>query len=313
MLLDVFKTAQVVTLPTNPVVRPYEITPAMAKELLDNHNFKNPRNIRSAYWKAYVNDMVNGHWTPAQSDMIVIDVDGNLINGQHRLKAVLESGMPQIFWVMQDAPANLDSTMDNGKPRNLNDYVKDIPHGNHVSTVARVMDAMKNGIATFSNVMYARLERNVTVTRSSAVILAHEEVARVSHYVNLAIEFSKNRLDGTMYSNIAIAFMMIDQLNQSNRLEDFAAHLKATTTTHTACVLVRENLIKCKFNPAIKRVRDHIVLQLLTAYDLFCSGDENMTEDAVKKALMNTADTEQKYNKIIANYRALAQSPQPLI
>ena len=54
MLLDIFTKTTPVT--TTQLPQLYFITPEMAENLLENHNNKN-RDMRSAYWKAYMSDM----------------------------------------------------------------------------------------------------------------------------------------------------------------------------------------------------------------------------------------------------------------
>lgn len=304
MLLEIFKTTTPVA--TTQVPQLYFITPEMAKDLLENHNNKN-REMRDAYWKAYASDMLNDQWTQGQSDMIVIDNTGNVINGQHRLKAVLESGKSQHFWVLQDADPSLYDTMDNGKTRNVLDYMPKVPNKGAISATARCLHALEYGDDTLSNMLYGRYSRNVSVGRIDAVRIANEHLDRLSQYADLAKQFAKNRLDGGNINNITIAFMLIDQLNQNNQLKAFVSHLSSISTNHKVCPLVRDRIYKIKFDKTISRgsLRQHIVLNILTAYDIFCAGDKDKSEEEIKKMLNDTGDTMVKYNDLIKNYRSL--------
>ena len=46
--------------------------------------------------------MRQNSWT-LTSDAIAFDEDGNLIQGQHRLNAVVKTGLAQVFWVAKYA------------------------------------------------------------------------------------------------------------------------------------------------------------------------------------------------------------------
>ncbi len=67
-----------------------KITPAMAEEYL-KHNTNNYRAISDRRIKTYAADMRNGCWQ-VNGEAIEFAEDGTLLNGQHRLKAIIESG-----------------------------------------------------------------------------------------------------------------------------------------------------------------------------------------------------------------------------
>jgi hypothetical protein len=64
--------------------------------------------------KAYAKDISNGHWTMSPSP-ISFSVDGTLIDGQHRLNAVLAANVPVNMMIAYDVPA--ESVIDRGLPR----------------------------------------------------------------------------------------------------------------------------------------------------------------------------------------------------
>ena len=61
--------------------------------------------------------MRQNSWT-LTSDAIAFDEDGNLIQGQHRLNAVVKTGLAQVFWVAYNFPAErLKAEPDSGSKR----------------------------------------------------------------------------------------------------------------------------------------------------------------------------------------------------
>ena len=66
------------------------ITPAMAEKWLAGTTFKN-RNVSITAVNRYANDIQNGQWM-LNGESIIIDDNGNVIDGQHRLRAILKSG-----------------------------------------------------------------------------------------------------------------------------------------------------------------------------------------------------------------------------
>lgn len=101
-----------------PNVRIETITPTMAEEYL-THNLKN-RPCSERIVSDYVNRMKAGEWM-LSPDAIAFDYNGNLINGQHRLKAVVKSGVECQFYVGRNCQPAVFVVTDEGKKRSAGD------------------------------------------------------------------------------------------------------------------------------------------------------------------------------------------------
>jgi hypothetical protein len=90
------------------------ITPEIAEEML-THNSCN-RGVSGQLVKKYADDMMSGNWdlTPQP---IVFDKEGVLMDGQHRLMAVVRSGLSNRFVVCTGAP--LTYNIDVGRKRTI--------------------------------------------------------------------------------------------------------------------------------------------------------------------------------------------------
>ena len=100
-----------------------EITPELAKDILENHNNLN-RNLNKKHVKALLNNMKQGFWR-FNGDTIRFDRDGQLIDGQHRLAALVEFGKPLPMIVIKGFDKETIRTIDQEiKPRNLSDLFK---------------------------------------------------------------------------------------------------------------------------------------------------------------------------------------------
>lgn len=99
-----------------------KIGPDDAEALLAR-NYQGQRAIRDQTVKTYIDDMENGRWT-LSNDAITVDVEGRLINGQHRLSAVLRSGTTHEFLVVRGLPTETYDAMDTGKRRSLVDRLR---------------------------------------------------------------------------------------------------------------------------------------------------------------------------------------------
>lgn len=107
---------------TQPYYRRATIGPDWAKQILasnDNNRHYNPesknaRQLRSA--------LTRGEWQ-FNGDAIRIDRTGRLIDGQHRLNAVVQTGIPIDTMIIDGLEPEAQVTMDTGKKRTTRDYL----------------------------------------------------------------------------------------------------------------------------------------------------------------------------------------------
>ena len=99
------------------------ITPEIAQKILDEQNPNNYRNLKPAVVAMYAKDMKEGKWIK-NGDCIRFDQNGVLLDGQHRLRAIVESGIPQDFVIVEDVPSEGVKTIDIGHKRSIEDYLK---------------------------------------------------------------------------------------------------------------------------------------------------------------------------------------------
>lgn len=92
------------------------ITPEKAKEYFAC-NIENNRPINSLRVSTYANDILSGNWSN-NAETIKFDRNGKLIDGQHRLKAIIKSERSVYMWVARGVDENALKTVDVGGVRN---------------------------------------------------------------------------------------------------------------------------------------------------------------------------------------------------
>lgn len=97
----------------------YVVTPALAKQWLEKNT--NNRNMNFAKVKKMAKDMREGHWDTTHQG-IAIATDGTLVDGQHRLMAVVESGVTIRMNVTFNAPKS--QHIDSGNSRSMANRVQ---------------------------------------------------------------------------------------------------------------------------------------------------------------------------------------------
>jgi hypothetical protein len=96
------------------------ITPELAQWLLDHNNVNRPISRETAL--RYAMDIKAGDWR-LTGETIIIATDGELLNGQHRLKGVVEAGTPMVSVVVRGVERRAIIAMDSGKKRSLGDVL----------------------------------------------------------------------------------------------------------------------------------------------------------------------------------------------
>jgi len=119
------------------------ITPAMAENWLNENNAAN-RKLREGLAEKYAADMRSGHWTECPVPISFYD-DGNLADGQHRLFAIVESGIAQQFLVLYGLPRKAGLNLDNGAVRTLVDNARIAGNAELNNTLLAVTRAIYEG------------------------------------------------------------------------------------------------------------------------------------------------------------------------
>jgi len=104
--------------PSNLAVE--RITPVAARKLLESNTHN--RNLRPPHVAQLAEAMKRGEWE-LNGQTIKIATDGTLLDGQHRLRAVVDSGVKIRSLVMRGLPIDAQDTVDTGRRRRLADVL----------------------------------------------------------------------------------------------------------------------------------------------------------------------------------------------
>jgi hypothetical protein len=96
-------------------------TPEVAQKFLEKS--ANPRPLNDGTVKGYISEMRRGDWRGDNGEMIKRDEEGNVVDGQHRLTAVVRGGFTVEMWVLEGAPSDAVLTLDCGRKRGLHEIL----------------------------------------------------------------------------------------------------------------------------------------------------------------------------------------------
>lgn len=128
-----------------------ELTPSIAKGFLANNS--NNRRVRKEQVAKYANDISNGNWL-LNGETIKIAENGEVLDGQHRMLAVIKAGKSIVTLLAYGLPNNVFTTIDTGKPRSSSDvfYIDGINNSTNVSSAVSKYLGLLRGARSVSSV-----------------------------------------------------------------------------------------------------------------------------------------------------------------
>ncbi len=128
------------------------ITPEKAKEYLGGN--EGNRRLRPTAVAAYAADMASGRWndSPDIVTPIMISHEGRLIDGQHRLTAVVKSGVSVCMYVAHNVDDGVYKYLDAGVKRSVADQI-DCVNATLVAAIATRAFATEYGDAPLASII----------------------------------------------------------------------------------------------------------------------------------------------------------------
>lgn len=126
------------------------ITPAKAQEYLNMSGGN--RNISKAVVDSYAITMKAGKWL-LNGEAIVFDLDGVLLNGHHRLHAIIKAGVPIQTFVTRGVEHESYTTFDCGRHRTVGQLIgmQGIKNYNAVASAVQLAYRLKHGFSISEN------------------------------------------------------------------------------------------------------------------------------------------------------------------
>lgn len=144
----------------NIIVKEERITPKLARQILDANNTGN-RPVSPGRVSQYARDMMAGRWM-STGDTIKFAAGGRLLDGQHRLRAVVEANKPIDFMVARGVASSVFTAIDTGKSRTGTDVLAiegmEPELARTVSTAARMCYGYDTGTPTHKPGDHRRLD-----------------------------------------------------------------------------------------------------------------------------------------------------------
>lgn len=148
----------------NVTVRFEEVTPEQAAAYLSRNKLN--RAMRSAAVEAYARDLERGFWQ-VTGESIKFDWNGNLLDGQHRLAAVVRSGVTTTMLVAEGLDPSVQQVIDVNVRRSAGDALR------LLGIEVNVME-----LASVARIAIMRDRGQLTLYGSASALVSHADIHR---------------------------------------------------------------------------------------------------------------------------------------
>lgn len=234
-----------------------EITPKLAKEWLEDFNTNN-RPIKKSVVRRYALDMEKGSWHLETGESIKFASDNTLLDGQHRLMAIVKANTPIKMLVVTGLDRDTFKVLDTGINRNASDVfsVENIKYSGQLPAIINAYIVLKDGtytghrykltnqdilevyssnpdfwdkVVTKSNTLYNRFEKVLPTSIIGGFLAATTEIDEVKSYKFMSGLCTGENIMGTVIYSLR-KVLVKDKLSVYKRLPrpiKFALIIKA--------------------------------------------------------------------------------------
>lgn len=218
------------------------ITPPMASVMLANNSSNRKLNLRHVDFLSQ--QMLSGKWQNNGQTIVVAD-DGTLMDGQHRLSAIIKANKPTQIGLCTGAPKTAMATIDNGKTRSSYDVLSmnQIPNAALIGSAIAIL--YKWDLRQIMNDSGARQ------ALPNALIMPTLQEMQEAVDMDVIVRVSKTTARNTRMkpSSVFAAFYLIAVKYGSAVLEEFADRInnggdyKKSPTTTMAQIIARHDVL----------------------------------------------------------------------
>jgi hypothetical protein len=191
--------------------RVQRITPARAEELLEANTTNRP--LSKSTVRSFAEAMRRGDWLVTHQG-IAFDTSGVLVDGQHRLAAVIEADLPVELTVFTEVDPNTFDVLDTGKRRNAADV---LAIEGEKSTV--MLAAMVRTVWLYRNRPEASWTGGAAGVTNHQIMQTLEANPKIREFVPVGERIATET--GMIKSAAGAASYLVEQANKRAKLDDW--------------------------------------------------------------------------------------------
>ena len=192
----------------------------------------------------YAQDMIEGRWKEDTCELIKVSKRGVLLDGQHRLLAVVKSNKPIYFHVGYDLPDDVFDVLDTGSIRNASDtfLIKGIKHQNAIPSMINIYTALKNGYSILP-------QKNYRPTNSILLELYYKDEVFWQGVSTKALSWYQSFAKILSPSTMGGLYALLSEINEHDADRFFSQLATGLNIENISINLLRQKLMQDKMAP----------------------------------------------------------------
>ena len=279
------------------------MTPEAAKALLERNYAKN-RRIREGYVRQLAAAMRGGRYESQNGQTVVIGAeDGVLYDGQHRLTAIVESGMSVPLAVaLVNRGKDKFGTLDNGTKRNAADVI-DIPDKKECTSIGKIMACIEWGEAPLLSCMIGRMAAGTMIDRALIVEYVNCHKDELLEAVKMASRAYVAVSKAIKKSTFGVFYMLVRYCGRDLMLDSFFEDMVDAAPSNRTVVAMKTQAMKAVLTNKGRPDPKWQFGLLLNAYEHFIALDSSTMLNKQAKYL-------EVYGKLVEETRARVRAEQ---
>lgn len=263
---------QTIITPEGYEVTYLQITPAVAKRLLDQNT--NNRTVRSGNLRKIENDMSNGRWL-FNGDAIRIDATGKIIDGQHRLLTIEKLGTTVPALLVSGLPPQARATIDTNAVRTAADELHMLGYTSATSLAAHASAYLRfNRSGLRAAVDPQSMSTTGAGITTSMIIDAVQSNQIIQDLTRTSSTRQYKGLTRTMASIVYYAFTQVPDPDAVTDADYFFARLRdgAQLPIDSPILRLRTNLVKLHNNRSNRASNSYVAGMTIKAWNAYRQG-----------------------------------------
>jgi hypothetical protein len=243
------------------------LSPENAARLLVNNT--NNRNLSAGRVARYTNDIVNNRWVEDTGELIKIGTDGCIIDGQHRLTAVVKANKGINIHIATHVSKDVFDVIDSGKSRSSSDVLKIAGVINATKTAAFIQSYNQ-----FANTKYRYHQAQLESSMTSKMILKYynENSFFVDEVIKHSSTFYNQFQKVWSHGDVSLFYGLFTTVDKRLGHEFIRQLCQGTDITNDTIILLRNRLIADKVNATNKLLVTHRRALVIKAWNCFYLG-----------------------------------------
>lgn len=228
------------------------------------------RNVKKANLNKLISVLENDEWDAENGEVIKINKQGQLIDGQHRLMAIVKTNKAVKMAIMYGCGSNAMKTIDTGATRSINDVLK----LNNVKSYVKVPFVIQSEsvIKLGKTIRYTNQETKYKTALSVLDVYLNNKIHIDDTITNATRYYAELKLLAP--SQVVAYFNIFKKIDEESAI-DFFSQLSSFNISNTQILLLKQRLIADKTTTLRKLSSTEKEAFIIKTWNAFMRGTEN--------------------------------------